>query len=305
MSTSNPHAVSVVLNWNNYRDTARCLDTLLDVAYSPHTIILVDNASTDGSLGKLQAKFPGVEYIQNEENLGFAAGMNVGIEAALNREAEYIWLLNNDTVINDSNALNKLVQRLETQSELGAVTPVVDHHPKTNTPWFMQGLVNWKSGNSEHHQEIAAPSRRDGDILYNDFVPFCSTLIRRSVFETIGCLPEPYFMYREDVEFCGQIVDAGYSIGTDLEVSIQHSGAGNSDGEFSPTPTYYTARNRWLLRRRMNERTEWLPFLIDYTRWSGFTIAAVLWNLQIRGLWAWLQGTVDGVRGREGKGPYP
>lgn len=305
MSDDNSLVTSVVLNWNNYEDTARCLKTLLQSSYTPHSVILVDNASTDESFNQLQVEFPEINYIEKDRNVGFSAGMNAGIKEAINNGSEYVWLLNNDTIISDPDTLSNLVQHLEARSKLGAITPVVDHHPKTATPWFQQGLVNWKSGNSNHHQKIARPSRRDGDILYNDFVPFCSALVARSVFESVGMLPTPYFMYREDVEFCGQMLKSGYNIGTDLQSHIEHTGAGNSGGEFSPTPTYYTARNRWLLRRRMSKQTEWFPFLIDYARWFGFTVTAVIWNLQIKSLWALLRGTVDGICGNDGKGPYP
>jgi GT2 family glycosyltransferase len=305
MPVNNPPVISVVLNWNNYTDTSRCLHSLLELTYQPHTILLVDNGSTDQSLKKLKSEFPNIEFIENGDNLGFAAGMNAGIEIALERDVEYIWILNNDTIFPDSETLDRLVSQMESHSHLGALTPVINQYSDSNESWFQQGLVDWKSGMSHHYKEITDSSKRDGEILYNDFVPFCSVLFSRAIFEEVGKFSELFFMYQEDVEFCHRLIKNGYNIGTDLETSVQHVGAGSSEGGLGPTIIYYLARNRWLFRHQMDDQIDWLPFLSEYIRWSGLRLVSMFRSGQVKSLWAWFRGTVDGIRGKTQKGPYP
>ena len=89
----------IILNWNGRDDTIECLRSVQEVDYPRYQILVVDNASDDGSPEAIRAAFPAVELIVNESNLGFAAGNNVGIEYAVQREADYVFLLNNDTIV--------------------------------------------------------------------------------------------------------------------------------------------------------------------------------------------------------------
>src|SRR5882672_11116161 len=96
-SLKSPKVGIVILNWNNYRDTARCLGSLRSVTYSNYLIYVVDNGSTDGSALKLIAEYENdyIRFILNYENLGFASGCNKGIAQALADGCEYLLLLNN------------------------------------------------------------------------------------------------------------------------------------------------------------------------------------------------------------------
>ena len=94
-----PKVAIVVLNWNGKRDTVECLASLNEIDYSNYEILLVDNGSTDGSQKYFRAQYPEIELIENEMNLGFAEGNNVGIRHAMNGRADYVLLLNNDTFV--------------------------------------------------------------------------------------------------------------------------------------------------------------------------------------------------------------
>ncbi|MGP8012425.1 MAG: glycosyltransferase family 2 protein, partial [Halobacteriota archaeon] len=119
-----PKVAIVVLNWNGKRDTVECLASLNEIDYSNYEILLVDNGSTDGSQKYFRAQYPEIELIENEMNLGFAEGNNVGIRHAMNGRADYVLLLNNDTFVHPK-FLSELVRVAEGGSRIGFVGPKI------------------------------------------------------------------------------------------------------------------------------------------------------------------------------------
>ena len=89
----------IVLNWNRRDDTLRCLASIERSSYAPFDTIVVDNASTDDSVQAIRFAFPEIRIIENQENLGYAGGNNVGLEAALLYGYDYVLVLNNDTIV--------------------------------------------------------------------------------------------------------------------------------------------------------------------------------------------------------------
>ncbi len=96
--TAQPDVTCILLNWNGWRDTVECLKALKECRYRNLTIIVVDNGSTNDSVARIRAAHPDVLLLESGKNLGFAGGNNIGIRYALAQGAEYVWLLNNDTV---------------------------------------------------------------------------------------------------------------------------------------------------------------------------------------------------------------
>src|SRR5215470_14085112 len=96
-SSEKPLVAVVVLNWNGCNETLACLESLIKLSYPPCDLIVVDNGSTDNSVAAVRSKYPNVEVIQTGKNLGYAGGNNVGIRRALEKGAQYILILNNDT----------------------------------------------------------------------------------------------------------------------------------------------------------------------------------------------------------------
>jgi|ERR1035437_456258 GT2 family glycosyltransferase len=107
----------VLLNWNGIKYVEKCVKSVIDQVYENIEFIIVDNASTDGSIQKLQEKYPSLRYIQNESNLGFAKGMNQGIEIS---KGDYILLLNNDVYL-DSNYIKDGLSRLQKDENIGFI----------------------------------------------------------------------------------------------------------------------------------------------------------------------------------------
>ena len=113
-----PKVFIILLNWNGSNHTLECLASLEALTYDHYEIVVVDNASTDDSKKRIREAYPDLTLIQSGANLGFAGGSNIGIEYALLRDADFVWLLNNDTVV-EPGALGRLVARAQSDPNIG------------------------------------------------------------------------------------------------------------------------------------------------------------------------------------------
>jgi GT2 family glycosyltransferase len=226
--------------------------------------------------------------------------MNAGISLAMERDAEYVWLLNNDTIVHDPAVLTKLLSNFDASS-VGGVTPQVLEYPNTEQPWFTRGEVDWDSGHSIHHKTIPSTSE---DTIQNDYIPFCSALIKTEVFKNYGLLPDEYFIYREDVAFA-YLIRRDYQLLTDLRCSICHKSSNNTGGDLNRTLTYYTSRNRWLLYNEYADEMNLSRFLWQYMKWSLRQSVMIAKETKFNSMLALVQGTIDGILNKQGKRRYP
>ncbi len=147
-----PKVIAIVLNWNGKEDTVNCLGSLSSIVYPNYEIIVVDNYSTDGSIECLEEMYPSIEIIRNSKNLGFAEGNNVGMRRALAGGADYVLLLNNDTIV-DRYFLDRLVAAAEGDQTIGFAGPKVyylDHEDGGHVISFAGGALNMWIGRSRH-----------------------------------------------------------------------------------------------------------------------------------------------------------
>src|SRR3990172_7032385 len=122
-----PLVVTVILNTNRREDTLAALDSLARSDYANNQVIVLDNASTDGSCEAIRAAFPGVSVIALESNLGYAGNNNVGIDEALKRNADWVFVLNEDTLLAPE-CISHLVEAGSSQTEVGVLGPMVYHN---------------------------------------------------------------------------------------------------------------------------------------------------------------------------------
>lgn len=223
--TQSPHVCCVVVNWNGWRDTVACLESLVSQDYPELKILVVDNASTDDSVQRIRAAFPRVRLLQAEENRGFAAGSNVGIRCALAHGAEFVWLLNND-ILAPRDTLRKLMGETS-DPDVGIVGTVLKYldDPRTIQAWGGGSVVPW-TGYARHF---------DGPTTLDDrsFLTFASVLLRREMLEQVGLLDEGYFMYFEDSDLCFRARDAGWKLTVAAETAVLHKEGGSSPGKKS------------------------------------------------------------------------
>ena len=138
-----PKVYVVIVNWNGRDDTIECIKSVKNISYPNFEIILVDNGSKDNSIDSIKEIFKDINYIENKKNLGFAEGNNIGIRLALNNDAEYIWLLNNDTIVHQD-ALSAMVDVGERIPESGILGSKIYYYDKPDFIWFAGATIDWK-----------------------------------------------------------------------------------------------------------------------------------------------------------------
>ena len=182
-SPSNQKVVVVLVNWHGWRDTISCLDSLLQLDYKNHEIVVVDNASTDDSVTRIKEKHPAVHIIINDRNKGFGGGCNPAIIWAFERNAQLVWLLNNDTVV-ESQTLTELAHELDDHPEVAAVGSVLYYmHDKSLVQAWGGGWVDFRLGTARHLYNKPPPGRLD-------YLTAASILIRSVALEKIGLFDE-------------------------------------------------------------------------------------------------------------------
>ena len=252
LTQNKPKAVIVVLNWNGWRDTLECLVSLEHLAYPNYKVVVVDNASSDGSEEKICEAFPAVQLIQSGANLGFAGGNNVGIRYALEQGADYIWLLNNDTVV-EPDALTHLVERMANDERVGMCgSTLVYYHDRSKVQALAGATFNKWLGVSKHIGQhtsryyLASPESVEKRLAY---IVGASLLVSRSFVEGVGLLCEDYFLYYEEMDWAIRARDK-FTLAYAPKSVVYHKEGGSVGGDNitlnqkSMTADYYSIRNR-------------------------------------------------------------
>lgn len=196
-----PPVSIIVLNYNGAQWIERCLQSLAETRYDNYKVILVDNASTDGSAEIVGNNFPEVEVILNSRNIGFAEGNNIGINKALADGAKYVVLLNPDTRV-EPEWLQELIAAGEASDAgiLGAVQ--LGYEDDHFNSWTMGALA-------KHLDELAMPAQAR-QVIPVDWVEGACFAVKRRVFEEIGLLDPIYVAFYEEIDFCRRAACRGY-----------------------------------------------------------------------------------------------
>jgi len=230
--------VSIVVVSYNHRDClGSCLSSILGQCYRNYEVLVVDNASQDGSAEYVEEEFPGVRVIRNEENLGFSHANNKGAACAI---GEYLAFLNPDTKV-ERNWLRELVAVLESSSQIGLVTPKIliwQDPERINTcgnDVHLTGLTLCR-GYGEPAGAFAEPEEVDA-------ISGAAFVIPRQLFEDLGGFDESFFMYVEDTDLSWRARLAGYRCFYAASSVIYHDYALH----FGPRKVFYQERNRYLM----------------------------------------------------------
>jgi GT2 family glycosyltransferase len=295
---------AVVLNYRTAERTIAAVQALQQSALPPDPVIVVDNASGDGSVETLRTALDRVEIISAEKNAGFSAGCNLGIRAALGRGAARVLLLNSDVIVS-ADMIQQLIAAMEIDPSCGIAGPVL---LSTSHPHRIEstGIRYWPASGRILHQDFNKPA---GDIPTFaskpvDGVSGCAMLISQQVFDRVGDLAEDFFFGFEDLDFCLRAKAAGFSTVCVGGTSARHEGHA-SIGPQSPARVYFAARNQLLLANRTHARSD---FASAARAWSviGLNFAHAIRQSdvpRIQALRAVARGVVDHFKGRYGPAP--
>jgi GT2 family glycosyltransferase len=235
-----PLVYIVILNYNGLKDTVECIESLQKITYKNYKIIIVDNNSIDNSEEILRQKFPNYKFIQTGENLGFAGGNNVGIKHALKANAEYILLLNNDTIVEKS-FLEPLVETAESAKDIGVVGGKI-YYNDSGLIWYAGANLNQYTGKTQHFGDREKDSGQYNNIRETGYVTGCLMLIKRSAIEKAGLMDDSYFLYYEETDWNVRIKKLGYRLIYNYNSVIYHK-VSSTTKNINEKMKYYYDRN--------------------------------------------------------------
>ena len=302
---SYPKVAVVLLNWNGWCDTIACLDSLLPTLPNGSRVIVCDNGSQDDSMAHIrdwangadknlmQPAFvtthavrpllwseydrgqaeegggtddPSLVLINTGGNLGFAGGNNVGIRYALAHDYDFIWLLNNDTVVNAS-SLDALLSRMQADSNIGICGSTLAYFDAPNTVQALGGSrFDFKRGIGVHlglGEQLSAP--RDQNMIEQslDYVVGASMMVSRAFLKDVGLMCEDYFLYFEEIDWAMRAKGKFTLAWAPDSVVLHKEGAsiGSSHrSRPSATSLRYLYRNRLRFTRRHTPQHYWSVF---------------------------------------------
>ena len=284
----------VILNWNNAEDTIECLRSVMAIHHVRPRIVVVDNGSHDGSPERIRSAFPVVDLLVNPENLGYAAAINIGIQRALEKGANWVFLLNNDTIV-DAELLVELLNAGEAYPRVGVLSPKIYHYHDPERVWFAGGVRRRFPpgiGMLGYGRKDSPAYDRPRKI---DYVTGCGMMVKAEVFRAIGLFDEAYFMYHEDLDFCERARREGYECLYVPTAKIWHKVSASTE-EDPDTKWYYLGRHI-------------VPFYLKYYAFPCVSLSVyVVWVLlreafkgNVRRMPSYLHGIWDGTRIHRGK----
>lgn len=202
MSDVCPKVSVILVNYNNWRETLECIGSLSKMDYPDYEVVVVDNGSTDDSVPRIKGACPQATMIEATDNLGFSGGCNLGVHVALRQSADFIWLLNNDTVVR-RDALTRLIQvatQHPTHAFFGSWICFNNHKERL---WYGGGVYVPILGYFAHalYERDYRTDSRHGTSYETPWVTGCSLLVRANRLSEIGLLDESFFIYREEQEW--------------------------------------------------------------------------------------------------------
>ncbi len=242
-----PLVTIISINYDQPVVTCEMLASLRHLTYPRVEVIVVDNASPTQDPGLIEQQFPEVQLIRSAHNLGFAGGNNLGVAAA---RGEYVLFLNNDTEV-EPGLLEPLVAVLEQHPQVGIASPKIVYYHTPNrliqyagcqgiSPWTGRGRTIGSHEPDQGQHDASYPTR---------LAHGAAMMLPMRVIRQVGLMPELYFLYYEEHDWCQMVLRAGYACYYVGSTTVYHKES-VSVGKASPLKTHYLYRNRLLFMRR-------------------------------------------------------
>lgn len=269
----------VLLNLNGKTLTLDCLQSLRELRQAAVQVrtIVVDNGSTDDSVSAIQKQFPKVTVIANHQNLGFCGGNNLGVRTAIQQGAQYVLILNNDTVVHPllvenllSTANEHNAQILSPKIYFAAGYEFHKHRYRENQRgrviWYAGGIIDWANVLPSHRGVDELDHGQYNRVEETEFVTGCATFLTRQVYEAIGLYDPVYFAYFEDADFSIRARRVGLRLLYAPSAYLWHKNAASFGGSGSPFQDYFITRNRVIFGLRYAPLRTKVALLRESTR---------------------------------------
>ncbi len=284
----------ITVNYNQPGATEALLESIFNTnTYFSLEIIVVDNGSDINPLHPWKIKYPAVNFIRSETNLGFAGGSNLGIREAI---GDYIFLVHNDTEFTEE-LIDKLVETLDEHPEVGVVSPKVRYFDRPDILQYAgNAKVNYYSGRNNCIGQYEKDNGQYDDLTgETGYLHGSAMMVRKEVVRKTGGLPELYFLYYAEMDWSEQIRNSGYKVWVNMQALIYHKESMSQTGR-TAMKEYFLNRNRILfVRRNCPTKTQivfWPYFILivatrntlNYIRqgkWSFVAVLfkAIIWNM--------------------------
>lgn len=297
-----PQVYVSILNYNGRENTIDCLRSLEKISkenFDLNVIVIDNNSKEKFNLPPLDLK---IKLIRNKNNLGFSGGHNIGIKYSLDNGADFVVILNNDTVV-DKNFLEEFIK--SSNGKIGIMAPKIyfykgfefhkDRYTKNEKGkifWYAGGKMDWKNVIGSHRGVDEVDRGQYNMVEQTDFASGCCMMIKREVFERVGLLDEKYFLYYEDNDLCQRAKRSNFEIIYNPKSTLWHKNAGSVGGSGSSVQDYYITRNRLLFGMRYSSLRSKLSLIRESL---GFLLWGRPWQKR---------GVFDFYRGRFGKGSF-
>lgn len=272
---SNSRLISVILiTYNRMDDLIECIESLRSQKYGRFEIIVVDNNSTDGTPEQIGDRFPNVNLIRLDENLGVAGARNVGFRHA---RGDIHVVIDDDCIVKDPDLLTKVDAFFEHNDGVGILA-------------FR--ILNYDTGKISRHEFPHKKKRRDHQMFETTYFVGAGHAIRRELFEKIGYLYEAYFFTFEEMDFSWRALEAGYRIVYSPDVTVYHKASASARPSWRKV--YYSMRNRfWFCYTFL----PWYYIITHMLIWGGYFFMAALRANQLR---KYFSAIGDGFKGLPG-----
>jgi len=300
MPDGRPSVCIIVVNYNSAAFIHEFCASLQTVDYPKSHLIVVDAASGDGSLETIEGAFPDATVVRCDENVGFAAGCNIGIERCLTRGDDFALFLNTDVTVTPA----FLCSLVEAADEKTMVVPKILYRDDPRLISTHAGGFDWRRGvfrdtYAGRPDGPATSRRRDGLATAS----FCCALVPLGAFRDAGRLDERFFMYYEETDFIRRAQARGYRVRYEPSAVVYHRESASSGGGWmTPFKQYYATRNRlYLMKKHTPSRLAFVAFTAYFWGTRIATVVRMAARREWRLLRAMTLGWRDYYRGRMGR----
>ncbi len=257
-----PKVAIIILNWNGKKDSLECLNSVQNIIYSNFETIVVDNGSSDDSVATIRSAFPKIKLIETGKNLGYAEGNNVGMRYAIEYGSDFVFILNNDTIV-DPEILTHFLLGFEKEPQAGILGAKIYLYNERNTFDHLGGIWN----RTTFSFDLIAQGKIDDGCSWEsmqelDYVCGAGFMVRKELVQTVGLFEPKFFLYWEDADLCFRARRAGFKIMTCPQAKVWHKVSSSFTGGKVHT-SYFIWRNRLLWVERNLSKKDQLSFFIS------------------------------------------